>query len=430
MGKLTALQVKNEDRPGRYGDGNGLALQVVGKDAKSWVFRYQHKGKERHMGLGSASSVSLADARKKAVASRAMLDAGIDPMAAKRAAREGGGGAAPPSGEAARRYIANKEGGWSNPKHAEQWKSTLDRYAHPLIGDKPCRAITVQDVQAVLRPIWAGKAETATRVRGRIEAIIDFAMVEEPWEGFRNPAVWRGNLSHLFPAREKVAPVENFAALPWREAPGFFARLRTEATGVGALALRWTVLNAARSQMTFGARWPEIDRADAVWTVPAARVFAAPAPGGGASEVRRTSGGLKGAKEFRIPLSPAALRVLDEARDLRRPDEGDLLFPGAVRGKGISNATMAAVLRRLGVPAEVATVHGFRSCFRDWAGENTGHASDIAEAALAHVLPGGKTRAAYQRGTLLEKRRLLMADWADFLTGAAEEKAPPTADAA
>lgn len=429
MGKLTAPEVRNAKRPGRYGDGNGLALQVVGEDAKSWVFRYQHKGKERHMGLGSAAAVSLADARKKAVAFRAMLDAGIDPMVANRAAREGAAAAAPAGmtfREAAEKFIASHRAGWSNPKHAGQWESTLATYAYERIGEKPCRAVTVQDVQAVLQPIWSTKAETAGRLRGRIEAVIGYANAEEPWEGYRNPAVWRGNLSHLFPAKAKVAPVENFAALPWREAPAFFARLRAEASGVGVLALRWTILNAARSQMTFGATWPEIDLAGEVWKVPGARVVGATAAGG-EEGARRISGGLKGAKEFCIPLSPAALRVLDEARAFRRPDGGDFVFPGTARSKGISNATMAAVVRRLGVPKEAATVHGFRSCFRDWAGENTGHASDIAEAALSHVLPGGKTRAAYQRGTLLEKRRRLMADWAAYLAGAEEAPTIPEA---
>jgi integrase len=360
------------------------------------------------MGLGPVSAVTLAEARQRAAAERALVSRGIDPLDARRAAALAETSSAATFRVAAERYIADQRAGWTNPKHGNQWLNTLAAYAFPKLGDKACRDITVADVADVLRPLWTAKVETARRVRGRIEAIISAVHATEGWEPYRNPAAWRDNLDRIFPKRSKVAPVRHFPALAYKDAPLLYARLRSEASGMGALALEWTILTAARTMMTRGAMWSEIDEAGRVWTVPTKRVIADDEDG----ETGQNGSGLKGAPVHRIPLSDAAMRVLDTLRPLRHPTDGGFLFPGTRPGTYISNATMAATLRRLGV---AKTVHGFRSTFRDWAAEETTHHPDIAEMALAHALPGGGTRSAYQRGELFAKRRILMDDWAKFL---------------
>lgn len=414
MGKLTAVAVRALNQPGMHSDGQGLYLQVQAAGQRSWIHRYTRQGRTRDMGLGAFPLISLAEARQRRDANRVLLVQDVDPLDAKRAAATP---AEAPAGltfrDAAERYIADQMAGWRNPKHGQQWRNTLATYAHPIIGDMACCEVSVRDVEAVLRPIWQSKPETAQRVRGRIEAVISAAHAREGWAAYRNPATWRDNLARIFPSRRRVAPVRHFAALPWRDAPAFMARLRVT-SGVGALALEFTILTAARSLMARGATWGEVDGFARVWVVPGTRVLAA------AAEDRRpdqVGSGLKGLEEHRIPLSDAALHVLDVLRALRRSDQGDFLFPGIRPHQHISNATMAAVLKRLGIDV---TVHGFRSTFRDWAAEATHHHPDIAEIALAHALPGGGVRAAYQRGKLFEKRHALMADWAAYLAGASE----------
>jgi integrase len=390
--KLTALSVKNEKRVGRYGDGNGLWLQVQSADRKSWLFRYSFEKKPREMGLGPYPRVSLAEAREKARQQRNILRQGIDPLAERRPVLSNATVRALCFRDAAEALIGDKRSGWRNAKHTAQWTSTLARYAYPTIGPKLARDVTLEDVLTILRPLWVAKHETASRLRGRLEDVLWSAAVKEQRQaGYHNPAVWKGNLQHILPSPRTVRRVDPHAALPWERAPQFMAQLG-QAAGIGARALEWTILTAARSNMVIGATWGEVDEGERVWAIPWSR--------------------MKGGEDVRIPLSEPALAILDAVRPLRRPDHGDFLFPGIKHGQSISNMTMAKVLDRLGVHADV---HGFRSTFRDWAGEATSHPPDAAEAPLDHQLPGGKTRSAYQRGDLFKKRVALMADWGQYL---------------
>jgi integrase len=392
---LTVFDVKNKKKPGRYGDGNGLWLQVQSAERKSWLFRYSFKGKSHEMGLGPYPAVGLAEAREQARAKRALLLQGTDPLAAKRGQASDASPAAMTFCKAAKDLIEIKRSGWRNAKHAQQWENTLTTYAYPVIGDKAARDVTIGDVQLILVPLWTTKHETASRLRGRLEDVLWYAAVkEERQAAYHNPAAWKGNLIHILPKRRAVHREEHHVALPRSAAPDFMARLR-QVKGVGARALQWTILTAARSNMTIGATWDEVNEAERVWTVPGWRN--------------------KSGEDMRVPLSNAALAVLDGLRPLRRPDQGDFIFPGLKSGQPISNMTMAKVLDRLGMGEDV---HGFRSTFRDWVGEETHHAPDVAEAALDHLLPGGKTRWAYQRGDLFGKRIALMKDWARYLCGA------------
>jgi integrase len=325
MGKLIAIGVKNQNVPGRYGDGDGLWLQVQGPTQKSWLLRYSFGGKAREMGLGPVAHVGLAEAREQARAQRALLRQGIDPLAAKRGTSTAA--ANEPPGltfrKAAEDLIASKRPGLRNDKHASQWSSTLATYVYPSIGDKPASAVTTDDVLAILRPIWVSKHETAARLRGRIQAVLSAAKVREGWQGHSNPALWKDNLEHLLPAPRKVHVVEHHVALPWQDAPAFIARLR-QAKGVGARALEFTILTAVRTNMTIGATWAQVDEREQVWAVPSER--------------------MKSGKQMRIPLSEAAMVVLAALRPLRRPDRGDFIFPDVRHGQPISNMTMAKVL--------------------------------------------------------------------------------------
>lgn len=405
--RLTAVGIKALlNNPKLHPDGGGLYLQVQKPGQASWLHRYERGGKERQMGLGRYPDVSLAEARQRRDTNRAALARGVDPLDARNGAVPTTAAAGLTFKAAAERYIANHRAGWSNPKHAQQWTNTLATYAFPAIGQKPARELTRRDVLAVVAPLWHEKTETASRLRGRIENVLDAAEAAEGWPGWSNPADWK-RLRHDLAKRSKVAPVRHHPAVPVARAPAVMAKLLT-AGGMGAVALRFAILTAARSEMVMGARWPEVDEANALWTVPTLR-------GGRGS-------GLKGVAEMRIPLTPAAMAILDAVRPLRRPDQGDYIFPGVKRGQGISNATMAKALR-LVIPD--TTVHGWRSTFRDWAGETTHHASDVIEAALNHQLPGGAVRLAYQRGDLLAKRRALMDDWATYLATAPEVGAAP-----
>ncbi len=391
MNKLNAARLRTLTKPGTYGDGAGLYLQVRGPANRSWLYRFKLHGKPRLMGLGTAVDVSLAEARDAAAAARKLVKQGVNPIEQRRATRaEGAAQASLTFAQVAEAYITAHERSWRNAKHRQQWRNTLDTYAAPILGKLPVAQVKVGDVMRVLEPLWHDKTETASRLRGRIEAVLDYATARG-WRAGENPARWRGHLDNLLPARSRVAKVEHHAALPWREIGTFMAVL-AEQEGVSALALRFAILTAARTGEAIGVRWSEIDMAEAVWTVPAGR--------------------MKASREHRVPLSEGALDVLREMARLRSSPKIDgFVFPGGKPGKPLSSMALLMLLRRMG--RGDLTAHGFRSTFRDWCAEATNYPREVAEAALAHTLRD-KTEGAYQRGDLIEKRRRLMAEWAAF----------------
>lgn len=389
--RLTALKVGRDLPPGMYADGAGLYLQVTGEGAKSWIYRFSLHGKPREMGLGSLKTLGLADARAEAKRCRRLRQQGIDPIAARKAERAQAAlddAKAITFKEAAERYIATHRAGWKGAKHAGLWENTLKTYAYPVIGKISVQAVDTDLVLKVLEPIWTKKPETASRVRGRIEVILDWAKSRGLRQG-ENPARWRGHLQFQLPARSKVRRVEHHAALPYADLPGFMAELRKQ-EGIGARALEFTILTAARTGETIGATRDEANGSEKLWTVPATR--------------------MKGDKEHRVPLSSRALAIL---KAVTAPENGEhaFIFPGGKSGKPLSNMAMAAVLKRMG--CQDVTVHGFRSTFRDWAAERTNYPNEVVEMALAHAV-SNKVEAAYRRGDLFEKRRRLMADWATY----------------
>jgi len=387
--ELSALAVKRLSAPGHYAAGGvaGLALQIAEGGAKSWVLRFSIAGKRRDMGLGGYPDVELAQAREKAREARQLVERGIDPIAQRREARSAL--AAQRAGqrtfrECAEEYIAAKSAGWKNLKHASQWTNTLETYAHPSLGNLLVSDIGLPQVLGVLKPIWQTKTETAARLRGRLEAILDWATVHHYRHG-PNPARWRGHLDKILPTPTKVTKVEHHPALPFDEIPAFCARL-VQQQGQGAKSLLFLLLTAARSGEVRGATWSEVDEDARVWVVPAGR--------------------MKAGKEHRVPLSEPALAVL---RGLERSEKTDLIFPSST-DKVLSDMTLLQVMRRMklaGVP------HGLRSSFRDWASERTGYPNEVVEAALAHTI-SSKVEAAYRRGDLFDKRSRLMDDWAAF----------------
>ncbi|MBL4611486.1 MAG: integrase arm-type DNA-binding domain-containing protein [Pseudomonas sp.] len=399
--RLKSKQVENLTEPGTYEDGNGLRLVVSKTGRKSWVFRYQINGKRREMGLGKYPGRSLENARHDAEDARRQISAGIDPIEAANAEREAK--LAAEMAEAAKRitfdqvaadYIAAHRPGWKNAKHAQQWENTLNTYASPFIGKQSPGDITTEDVLKVLQPIWTTKPETASRVRNRIELVLDAAKARRLREG-ENPARWRGHLDKLLPKREKVQAVKHHAALPWSELPAFMKELR-KLDKVTFKAMQMTILTACRTSEVLGATWEEIDLEARVWTVPPER--------------------MKMRKEHRVPLADALVTLLEQ---LPRYDDNPHLFPGMKAGKPLSNMAMLMGLRH--IKRTDLTMHGFRSTFRDWAGECTPHPRDVCEQALAHSL-GNAVEAAYRRGDLFEKRRALMDDWAHYITTAPTEK--------
>jgi integrase len=391
MGKLNAERLRTLTKPGTYGDGAGLYLQVRGAMNRSWLYRFRLHDKGHLMGLGAVADVSLAEARELAAAARQLARQGANPIEQRRAARrESADRAGLTFVQVADAYIAAHEGSWRNPKHKQQWRNTLDTYAAPILGRVSVAEVDVGLVMRVLEPIWREKTETASRLRGRIESVLDYATARG-WRSGENPARWRGHLENPLPARSKVATVEHHSALPWREIGAFMATLARE-EGVSALALQFAILTAARTGEVIGARWSEIDLGEAVWTVPAAR--------------------MKAAREHRVRLSTGALKVLRKMAKLRtNPKVDGFVFPGGKPGKPLSSMALLMLLRRIG--RGDLTAHGFRSTFRDWCAEVTNYPREVAEAALAHVLRN-KTEAAYQRSDLMEKRRRLMEDWASF----------------
>lgn len=391
MGKLTAQQVSRIKEKGLYGDGGCLYLQVTASGTKSWVFRFRKNKKLRDHGLGSSNTLTLAEAREAALECRKLRLQGIDPIDHKnkhRVAAKLEAAKAVSFADCAEAYITSHKSGWKSAKHAGQWTATLTTYAYPVFGDLPVAAIDVGLVMKAVEPIWTTKSETAARLRGRIEAILDYAKVCGYREG-ENPALWKGNLSHLLPQRSKVKRVQHHKALPHAEMSAFWADLAEQA-GTGAKALRFTILTAARTSEVLEATWDEVDLDNAVWTLSVER--------------------MKAGRVHRVPLSAPAVALL---RELKKERTGDYVFPGAKAGRPLSNMSLTAVLKRMG--RTDITTHGFRSTFRDWAAEKTDTPREVAEAALAHTLES-KVEAAYRRSDLFDKRRGLMADWAGYCT--------------
>lgn len=395
---LTALEIKNA-QAGMHADGNGLYLCVKPGGTKSWVFRFQIDGKRREMGLGSLSTLEPVRARAEAARLKAKVAGGIDPLDERRAEKELQSvlrkqalletkRAEMTFRKAAEHFIESRRPGWSNAKHVQQWTNTLATYAYPVIGDLPVSEVGAEHVVEILRPIWSTKSETASRVRMRIEAVLNAAKLMG-WRTGENPAIFKGGLEAVLPPIRKVRRVRHHPAMPFSEVPSFLAKLR-ERRGVSPLALEFCILTAARSGEVRNATWGEVDLESCQWIVPAER--------------------MKARRAHTVPLSGAAITLLNS---MPRNASSSLIFQGN-QGKAMSDMTLSAVLKRM----ELAhfTVHGFRSSFRDWAAETTNHSNETAEMALAHTI-ANKSEAAYRRGALLAKRRELMEDWAAFLEG-------------
>lgn len=387
--ELSALAVKHLAAPGLHFVGGvpGLALQVLPTGGRSWVLRAMVGGKRRDMGLGGFPDVKLGEAREAADAARKQIRSNVDPIKARadgKAALRVGAGKSMNFQTAALAYIAANEGSWRNAKHCQQWRNSLEAYAYPVIGKLNLRDIELPHIMKILEPIWQEKTETATRLRGRIEQVLDWGTVRGFREGL-NPARWRGHLDKILAKPKKLAKVKHHASLPWAEVGAFMASLR-EAEGMGARALEFAILTASRSGEVRGATWDEINLEAAEWNIPDDR--------------------MKAAKAHRVPLSDAAVALLNA---LPRMAGVNLVFP-APRGGQLSDMTLTAVLRRMKVDV---VPHGFRSTFREWAGESTGYPREVIEHALAHQL-ADKAEAAYQRGSLFPKRVSLMQDWANF----------------
>ncbi|MCJ2088372.1 integrase arm-type DNA-binding domain-containing protein [Methylobacterium sp. E-005] len=400
INRLSARTVQTLTEPGRHADGDGLYLVVDEGGGKRWVYLYRLAGRRREMGLGPLRTVSLAQAREQAGRARALAAQGQDPVEARQAAaplpESEPARTAPTFGQVADTFMDSRAADWRNAKHRQQWRNTLTTYAADL-WVKPVSEIETPDVLAALRPIWREKPETATRVRGRIERILDAAKVEGHREG-ENPARWRGHLEHTLPKPGKLSRGHH-TAMPYAEVPAFLTSLR-ERPGDSARALELLILTAARSGEIRGMRADEADLESAVWTVPAER--------------------MKGGRTHRVPLSRAALDLL--APRLAAIGQDDLVFTNT-KGGMLSDMVFEALYRRAKVDG--VTTHGFRSSFRDWVGDETEFPREIAEAALAHLV-GDEVELAYGRGDALEKRRQLMDLWASFVaaeSGAASRKA-------
>jgi integrase len=412
--KLTAAKLKTLG-PGRHGDGGGLYFFVRPDGRRGWISRFRLGNRQLDMGLGSYPDVSLATARELASAARAQRRAGINPIEARKAERAARARAAEGASDRtfkalAERYIARHEATWKNDKHRAQWKSTLITYAYPHLGAQDVATIDRVAVLDVLEPIWTRAPETASRLRGRIETVLDYAAAKG-WRTAANPARWR-DLRHDLPAPKKVKPVTNQPALPWQQLPGFMTELRAR-DATAARALEFAILTAARTTEVLGAVWREVDLAEATWTIPARR--------------------MKAARPQRVALSPAAVAVLEHMKPLAtKPDS--FLFPGQRPGSRLSGMAMLMLLRRMQRTEEqplqdepprprwadaegrAITPHGFRASFKTWTGDRTSFAREIVEAALAHTIKD-RVEAAYQHSDLLDRRRPLMAAWADHAAG-------------
>ncbi len=390
LNRLTARTIATKQTPGLYCDGGGLYLQISNSGSKAWIFRYRSPltRKLRDMGLGAIGTVGLLEARERATTQRGLLSCGIDPIQARdqelqRKAVEAA--SAITFSQCATAYIESHRRGWRNAKHGDQWTNTIEDYCNPVIGSVPVQAVDTGLVLKILEPIWATIPETASRLRGRIENILAWAKAR----GYRageNPAVWRGHLNQLLPALAKKSRVVHYEAMPFADVSAFVSKLREQST-VSARCLEFTILTVARTNEAIYAKREEFDMNGATWTIPGSR--------------------MKAGKEHRVPLSPRALEIVREMLDRK----GDYLFSVAKNGKPISNMTMLNLLERMEVDA---TVHGFRSTFRDWAAERTAFSHEVCEMALAHTISNA-AEAAYRRGDLFEKRRKLMEAWAEFI---------------
>lgn len=389
MGSLSAKKIEHLKKVGYHADGDNLYMQVTSSNAKSWIFRFSFDGKRREMGIGPYPEITLEKARESAIELRRLVKAGIDPIeqrkadqAAKRAERSN----AVTFAYCAKQYIESHRHGWKNVKHAQQWENTLEQYAYPVIGETIIKDVDTALIMRILQPIWLTKNETAGRLRGRLENILDWAAVQ----GFRaveNPARWKGHLDNLLASPGKVQKNNHFKALPYSEINPLIFALRANGS-VSAKALEFLILTAARTGEIIGAKWDEIDFDNKLWIVPADR--------------------MKAGREHRIPLSSRAVEIIKEMQALKT---NNAIFPGRSKGGFLSNAAMDKLLQQtLGIDA---TVHGMRSTFRDWASERTAYPHEVCEMALAHTIRN-QAEAAYRRGDLIEKRRNLMEDWLKF----------------
>ena len=394
--RLTAREVATL-KEGVHGDGGNLWLTVKG-GSRTWSVRFKSPATctRREMGLGSARDISLAAARKLASDARDLLRQGLDPIEHRERSQQAKRTELTFE-EVAARFIDEMRPGWRDPRAFAIWTSSLTRLAYPHLGRRPIEAVSTEDVLAVLRPIWATTTETADRVRGRVERIIDYAATRG-WREGDNPARWKGHLAHILPKPSAVAQVTHHPAIPWQSIAGVMGAL-ARSDGMGALAVRFTCLTAARSGEVRGATWSEVSLRSKTWSIPAER--------------------MKGKRLHRIPLSAEAIALLEVAKEGAR-STSDLLFPGAREGRPLSDVAMSKALHVAAGTRDV-TVHGLRSAFRDWSSEATDFPGEVAEMALAHVI-GDRVEAAYRRGDLFDKRRAMMQAWAEFTHSAVEAR--------
>jgi len=387
--RLGTVKINALKTPGYYGDGGGLYLRVRPGGSKSWVFRFTVAGRKRDGGLGRYPTITLAKARELAEECRRLVACGVDPVEQRREEREVVAARAAKAmmfEACAKAYIEAHEAGWKSDKHHRQWRASLGTYVFPIIGVAPVDGIDTTMVLTVLTPIWNSKPETASRVRGRIELVLDWAKARGYRDG-ENPARWRWHLQHMMAPKKKLRQVEHLAALPYDEIGELMAELR-ERTSIAARALEFLILTAARTNEALGATWDEIDLHTKLWVIQAER--------------------MKGGTTHRVPLSPHAVAIVKEMASIR---QNDFVFPGAKQGRPLSSMSLAMLLRRMG--RGDITVHGFRSSFRDWAAETTNFPNHVVEMALAHAI-GNKVEAAYRRGDMFDKRKRLMDVWATF----------------
>lgn len=378
MHKLSTRKVMSAQKPGRHSDGKGLYLLVKKTGRKSWVYMWDKDHRRREMGLGGFPDVSLAKAREKAQNAREVIADEQDPIRNKKKV------VTKSFGDAADHLVATLQADWSNEKHRQQWIRTVSHYCKP-IRSIPVGKVDTDDVLKVLKPIWTEKEETARRLRARIERILDYASAHK-WREGENPARWNGHLKDILPKRDKLKK-RNFAAMPYERIPKFIDGLKKE-RGVAALALQLTIHTAARTNETLEARWDEVDLDEKTWTIPATR--------------------MKGKLQHVVPLTDRVIAIFELAKAYK---SSVYVFPGARKGRPLSNMSMNMLMRRMGVVD--ATVHGFRSSFRDWCGDQTDHPREIAEAALAHKI-GNKVEQAYRRRSAIKKRGELMLEWSQY----------------
>jgi integrase len=390
-GKLTALAVKHTTQRGLYADGGGLYLQVARNGSRSWILRYRLGGRRRYCGLGSLLRVTLAEARQRAAEARSVLMAGNDPIAIKQGQRTSARlnvARALTFAKAATQYIDSHRAGWSS-KSTHQWTSSLEQHVYPVLGLLPVQEIDTALVMRAIEPIWSTKIETASRVRGRVENILDWAVAR----GFRkkgdNPARWDGHLENLLPAKAKLAKIEHLAAMPYAALPEFLIQLRQH-PAMAARALEFAILTAARSSEVLNANWSELDLPGKVWAMPASH--------------------MKAGREHKVPLSDATVALLSALPGART----GIVFPGSKAGKPMNHGQLRVLLR--GVGQQDATVHGFRSSFSDWAHEQTTFPREVIEMSLAHSI-GSAVERSYRRTDLFDRRVALMDAWSDFLDG-------------